>query len=1784
MLRNKCTLVCLGILGFVFSLTGCGGSSPAVSVAVTASATTVDGADTATMTAKVTNDHNAAGVTWSVSGPGTLSAETTSSATYTAPAATNASQSATITATSIADNAKTGTTTITIPAAPAVTSTSASLAGSVGTAYSVQLLASGGIAPYTWALGTGATLPACLTLKSSGVITTTSGLPPTATCAGTYSNLTFKVTDSGTPTALSATSSSLSITITAPSITFIATLPAGTVGSAYSGSVTAPGALGTTTYSLASGALPASGDLVLNPNTGAITGTPKAADAGTYNFTVGVTDQYGDTATSSPLSITITAPTITFPASLPGANVGTAYNGSVAATGPVGTTTYVLASGALPASGDLVLNAGTGAITGTPKAADAGTFTFTVKVTDQYGDTATSGALSIKITAPTITFPASLPGANVGTAYNGSVAATGPVGTTTYVLASGALPASGDLLLNAGTGAITGTPKAADVGSYPLTVKVTDQYGDTATSGTLTIVVNAAPAITFGAAPAASATAGVTYSSTLSASGGAGSLTYSIVGGALPTGLTLAAGTGAITGTPTGAATTYHFTAQASDNFGDTPATQDYAITLNPGSATHFVVVVTSATTITAGGTASFSVTAQDAYGNKATGYAGMVEFTSSDSKAVLPGPAALPAGAGNFTATLETAGNQTITATDTVIATITGTSGSITVNPGAAAKFLVTAPSAATTTVAFGFTVTAQDSYNNTATAYAGTVHFTSTDSAATLPANSSLTNGTGSFQATLKTNGAQSITATDTVSGITGTSGNITVSSALIISTASLNPLDVDQAPTQVLAASGGSGIPSDYSWTWTAQAGSSIPPGLSLSTGGAIQGSPTTAGTYQVAVKVADSGTSTNYSANFSMTIYAALSLPAPDPESLPSTAYAGYVYNSGAGGSITGSGGSGNTNLSISAIGLPSDGLSGAPTGATLTVTGTPATAATVTFGAKLTDSSTGYSITQTGYNITVSTPVAVSLPAPSSSIPGSATVGQSYNGSITASNGVPPYIWSINGTTVTSGGLSIGDGLTATSTGGGTLTFSGTPTTAQAITLTNVKVVDSETPTTNAANTYTIQVNSAGGQISGQINLMNVCNVSTLPTFTVTLNTSPATQVQTNSSGQFTFNNVPAGTYTITPSIPGATSSLFYPASYTGVVVTNGTNLSSENFNVNVGYTVSGTVSYGGSQTGQTYVYLENNSCGGQGNPGTSITQATLTSSGSYSIRGVPPGGYTLYAWMDSTGVASGTDYPGPQGAQNANNPTGSSSAVSVTSANVTAANVTLQNPTYATPPNNPSFEVIPSGGGWLLFYSPPTVSSSNGNNQEAANEYVVQWATPTGTDTDGNQTCALGGGTGGAEFGAVAGSHTFYAIGNGSTVWILNNTSMGAGTFSGGAYCFQARSINTLASTTHPSGWADFTDSSGSPEAITPGTSGTFCTSNCTTVSGAVTIPSGVTIAAGAPLYVGYFQQSSSGKGPSAIYATEVASPVSGGSGNSYQLTVPSGSGYVLFGILDQNNDGAIDAGDVTNVRNNNSNGVTFSGGSLTNQDLTLPSANSTVQVQTQYSASNCSGCTASYALNLQLNEGNKLPVAVTLSGTSVAAPYLMMPVDISLCASCGNNIQYDYYATLPGGTPSVGDSFDFTVTYSDGTQDTGTAVNGAITAFGSTGAVAGASDVATNLQTAGTNPLEPNFTWTFPANPTDYTYQFYLSQSGACIGNCTIWQIPGQNSNSNGFTYGQTEIGATTGQITWGTDPTGGGSTPSGSLNASGDYYWQFTVQDNNGNQAQSSANDNNP
>ena len=192
--------------------------------------------------------------------------------------------------------------------------------------------------------------------------------------------------------------------------------------------------------------------------------------------------------------------------------------------------------------------------------------------------------------------------------------------------------------------------------------------------------------------------------------------------------------------------------------------------------------------TATAGTAFNITVTAQQAGGSTDTTYTGTVQFTSTDGIAGLPSDytfTTADAGVHTFSVTLKTAGSQTVTATDEDDGTIAKTSSSITVNAASASSLTVSGPASATAGTSFSnLTVTAKDTYGNTATGYTGTVQFTSTDGQAVLPGNYTFVGGDAgshTFTVKLKTAGNKTVTATDTVTGtITGTSSSISVSAA--------------------------------------------------------------------------------------------------------------------------------------------------------------------------------------------------------------------------------------------------------------------------------------------------------------------------------------------------------------------------------------------------------------------------------------------------------------------------------------------------------------------------------------------------------------------------------------------------------------------------------------------------------------------------------------------------------------------------------------------------------------------------------------------------------------------------------------------------------------------------------------------------------------------------------------------------------------------------------------------------------------------------------------------
>jgi N-acetylneuraminic acid mutarotase len=194
-----------------------------------------------------------------------------------------------------------------------------------------------------------------------------------------------------------------------------------------------------------------------------------------------------------------------------------------------------------------------------------------------------------------------------------------------------------------------------------------------------------------------------------------------------------------------------------------------------PTSATQLAVTNLSPTSVTAGGTVTFTLTAEDNAGLRFPGYTGTVQFTSTDNDAEMNGaplPAsytfiAADAGTHIFTLTLATAGSQTITATDAANH-LTTTTSPIVVTPGPFAGFSVSLPGGTAVTAGNSFLITAQasDAFGNAVTSYDGPTSITATatpaDPQSNLPLSGTLnSSGFGYLLGNLKTAGSYTLTA---------------------------------------------------------------------------------------------------------------------------------------------------------------------------------------------------------------------------------------------------------------------------------------------------------------------------------------------------------------------------------------------------------------------------------------------------------------------------------------------------------------------------------------------------------------------------------------------------------------------------------------------------------------------------------------------------------------------------------------------------------------------------------------------------------------------------------------------------------------------------------------------------------------------------------------------------------------------------------------------------------------------------------------------------------------
>ncbi len=722
--------------------------------------------------------------------------------------------------------------------------TTTSLPGTnLGQLYATTLTGTGGAGTYSWGITSGQ-MPHGLSLNaSSGVV---SGTPSQA---GQF-DFTVRLTDGSSPSPQTATQA-FTIPVSASTLRITTTgLPAGQVGAQLQASVAATGGVQPYSWSISSGALPPG--VSVNAPTGTISGVP--SQAGQFNFVIQVTDSSSAKMQSSQaLGISVTAAPLRITTSgLPAGQVSVPFQGSLTATGGAQPYTWSMVSGALPTG--LSLNTSTGTITGTPS--QTGTSVFIVQVADSAGHSAQQQfTISISSVAPPLAITTnSLPQSGVGQAYSATVQVSGGIPAYTWSITSGALPAG--LSLSANTGIISGNPSQA--GAFSFVVQVSDSSSPKQTaSKQLVIPITSALQISTSALP--NGQAGAQFQTSVGATGGVQPYTWSLVSGGLPSGLSLDASTGGISGTPTQAGTST-FIMGVKDSAGQS-AQKSLGITIS-AAAPQTLAISTSALN-QAGVGQAYSITLQ------ATG--GTPGYTWSITSGALPGGLSLNASSGVISGTLSQAGQSSFTVQVT-------DSGSPKQTASKAFSLSVIASALQITTSNLpGGQVGAQ--YQASLAASGGSQPYTWSLNSGALPVGLTLNPSTGAISGSPTQSGTVSfvmqVKDSTTQSAVKPLSIGVSPAAVqpLAITTLALPQASVGQAYSFTLQATGGT--PS-YSWS---VASGQLPTGLSLlAATGQITGTPSAAGQFGFTIQVTDSASpAQSASQAFSLTLSSSPSSP-------------------------------------------------------------------------------------------------------------------------------------------------------------------------------------------------------------------------------------------------------------------------------------------------------------------------------------------------------------------------------------------------------------------------------------------------------------------------------------------------------------------------------------------------------------------------------------------------------------------------------------------------------------------------------------------------------------------------------------------------------------------------------------------------------------------------------------------------------------------------------------------------------------------------------------------
>lgn len=787
-------------------------------------------------------------------------------------------------------------------------------------------------------------------------------------------------------------------------------VPNGTVGVFYSAILTTDGGVFPYRYTVTAGTLPSGLTLASD---GTLSGTPVAA--GNANFTITALDSSGAPgpySTSRAYTVTVAPPFIELtPVSLPNATFGVPYSQTITADGSIAPYSFAVTSGSLPPG--LTLASG-GTLSGTP--ALGGPRTFTITATDATaapGPYAGARAYTLTVDVPALVLPTTtLPDGATDVAYSAQInAATGGVAPYHYVVTSGELPYG---VTMSPTGAITGTPTTANNFGFVVTATDSNPNGSAVVQQSYTInIVNTPPV-------ANPVTASVPYGAGLTPIplSITGSATLVAVATAPTSGRAIVNGLTISYIPDTGFAGSDSFTYIASNNGA------------NSAPALVTISVANPAITITAGG--PLTATVGTAYSQTFTFNGGTQPFTGYQVTGL---PAGLQPGSSGAN-TIEIVG--TPTSAGSFALAVSATDASTGAGPfGASQTFALTVagPTLTMTPGAGALTAPYNAPFTQSFVATGGVGPFTYALSG-TLPTGLAFAGNQISGTATAPGSYPVIVTATDT--GSTGAGAPFTIARTYTINvptpTVSITPETlpigtVGASYSQTATASGGVAA---YGFAVTAGA---VPPGLTLSAGGVLSGTPTAGGAYNFTLTATDANGQTGSRA-YGLTIGAAV-------VTLPPTSLAGgqlgLAYNAPLN---PAGGGTAPYSYAVTGGALPA----GLMLSAGGTLSGTPTAFGSFNFAVTATDSSAGsgpYAATQ-NYSVQIEQPAPVANPVSATVTYGSTAnpIALDITGGAAASVAVstPPA----NGTAVASG---IGVTYTPNAGFAGTDSFSYTATNA-----------------------------------------------------------------------------------------------------------------------------------------------------------------------------------------------------------------------------------------------------------------------------------------------------------------------------------------------------------------------------------------------------------------------------------------------------------------------------------------------------------------------------------------------------------------------------------------------------------------------------------------------------------------------------------------------------------------------------------------------------------------